>query len=130
MSSSNDKDEVTPGECHMCLAIPGKIIEISSDNPDSALVDVVSVRRRVDLGLLQDNRPEPGDWVVIHVGFAMSKISEQDAHDQMQTLRMLGEAVAALEEVSGYGFGEAYDSESNEARRREARKTAAGKLRN
>ena len=93
----------------MCLAIPGKIIEISPDNPDSALVDVVSVRRRVDLGLLQDDRPEPGDWVLIHVGFAMSKISEEDANDQMQTLRMLGEAEAAVQEVQGYGLGESND---------------------
>jgi hydrogenase expression/formation protein HypC len=87
----------------MCLAIPGKIIEISPDNPDSALVDVVSVRRRVDLGLLVDDRPVPGDWVLIHVGFAMSKISEEDALDQMQTLRMLGESEAAVQEVTGYG---------------------------
>ena len=63
----------------MCLAIPGKILEISSDNPTSALVDVVGVRRKIDLGLLQDDMPVPGDWVLIHVGFAMSKISEQDA---------------------------------------------------
>ena len=97
------------GGCHMCLAIPGKIIEISPDNPDSALVDVVSVRRRVDLGLLQDDRPQPGDWVLIHVGFAMSKISEQDANDQMQTLRMLGEAEAAMQEVRGYGLDESTD---------------------
>lgn len=95
----------------MCLAIPGRIIEISPDNPDSALVDVVSVRRRVDLGLLQDDRPQAGDWVLIHVGFAMSKISEQDAHDQMQTLRMLGETEAALQEVQGYGLGTDSDSE-------------------
>lgn len=92
------------GECHMCLAIPGKIIEISVENPDTAIVDVVSVRRKVDLGLLQDDRPQPGDWVLIHVGFAMSKISEQDAHDQMQTLRILGEAEAAMQEVEGYGL--------------------------
>ena len=73
----NDENESAEsfGGCHMCLAIPGKIIEISPDNPDSALVDVVTVRRRVDLGLLQDERPQPGDWVLIHVGFAMSKIS-------------------------------------------------------
>ena len=94
----------------MCLAIPGKIIEISPDNPDSALVDVVSVRRRVDLGLLQEDRPHPGDWVLIHVGFAMSKISEEDALDQMQTLRMLGETEAALQEVQGYGLGESSDT--------------------
>src|SRR5262245_25267872 len=105
MDDTIDNEEPSGG-CHMCLAIPGQIIEISPDNPESALVDVVSVRRRVDLGLLQDDRPQPGDWVLIHVGFAMSKISEQDAHDQMETLRMLGEAEAALQEVQGYGLEE------------------------
>jgi hydrogenase expression/formation protein HypC len=89
----------------MCLAIPGKVIDIS--DTDSALVDVVGVRRRVDLGLLQDDRPVPGDWVLIHVGFAMSKISEQDALDQMHTLQMLGESEAAVREVQGYGGEEA-----------------------
>jgi hydrogenase expression/formation protein HypC len=88
----------------MCLAIPGKIIEMSADNCDTALVDVVGVRRRVDLGLLADNRPVPGDWVLIHVGFAMSKISEADAIDQMQMLTMLGEQQAAMEEVAGYAM--------------------------
>jgi hydrogenase expression/formation protein HypC len=115
----NDESEFAalPGGCHMCLAIPGKIIEISPDNPDSALVDVVSVRRRVDLGLLQDDRPKPGDWVLIHVGFAMSKISEEDANDQMQTLRMLGETEAALQEVEGYGLADEHDGtgQSNRA---------------
>jgi hydrogenase expression/formation protein HypC len=97
----------------MCLAIPGKIIEISPDNPDTALVDVVSVRRKVDLGLLQEDRPRPGDWVLIHVGFAMSKISEKDAHDQMQTLRILGEVEAAMQEVEGYGLEDGGSSEPN-----------------
>src|ERR1700741_180809 len=91
--------DVSSGDCHMCLAIPGKIIEISAENPDTAVVDVVSVRRKVDLGLLQDDRPQPGDWVLIHVGFAMSKISEEDALDQMQTLAALGEAEAAIQEI-------------------------------
>jgi hydrogenase expression/formation protein HypC len=97
----------------MCLAIPGKIVEISSVNQDSALVDVVGVRRKVDLGLLQDDRPQPGDWVLIHVGFAMSKISEQDAVDQMNTLRMLGEAEGAIQEVKGYGLGDGNDTKVN-----------------
>ena len=88
----------------MCLAIPGKIIEISSDNRDSALVDVVGVRRRIDLGLLSEDKPVPGDWVLIHVGFAMSKISEQDAAEQMRTLSMLGEIDGAMQEVQGYGL--------------------------
>ncbi len=91
----------------MCLAIPGRIVEISSDNEDSALVDVVGVRRKIDLGLLHDDKPIPGDWVLIHVGFAMSKISEQDAADQMSTLRMLGEIDGAMQEVRGLGLEDA-----------------------
>lgn len=95
----------------MCLAIPGKIVELDSQNPQQAVVDVVGVRRKVDLGLLQDEPPVPGDWVLIHVGFAMSKISEADALDQMRTLTMLGEAEAAMQEVRGYGLeNEAQDA--------------------
>jgi hydrogenase expression/formation protein HypC len=107
-----DEIESLPGECHMCLAIPGKVIEIASDNPRSALVDVVGMRRKVDLGLLEDDRPVPGDWVLIHVGFAMSKISEADAMDQMRTLEMLGESEAAVQEVRGYGLDEVQEKQS------------------
>src|ERR1700681_3343639 len=97
-------DQRPAGGCRMCLAIPGKIVEISSGNTSLALVDVVGVRRKVDLGLLEDDKPVPGDWVLIHVGFAMSKISEHDALDQMNTLRMLGEIDGAMQEVRGYGL--------------------------
>jgi hydrogenase expression/formation protein HypC len=90
----------------MCLAIPGQIVQLYPDQPQTAMVDVVGVRRKVDLGLLQDQPPAAGDWVLIHVGFAMSKISEEDAAEQMQTLRMLGEAEAAMQEIEGYGLGE------------------------
>jgi hydrogenase expression/formation protein HypC len=92
------------GGCRMCLAIPGKIVEIAVGNQDSAIVEVIGVRRKIDLGLLQDDKPVPGDWVLVHVGFAMSKISEQDATDQMSTLRMLGEIDGAMQEVKGYGL--------------------------
>jgi hydrogenase expression/formation protein HypC len=88
----------------VCLAIPGKIVELDALNPQLAVVDVVGVRRKVDLGLLQDDLPVPGDWVLIHVGFAMSKISETDAADQMRTLAILGESKAAMQEVEGYGL--------------------------
>ncbi len=88
----------------MCLAIPGKIVELDGQKAHLAIVDVVGVRRKVDLGLLQDESPAPGDWVLIHVGFAMSKISEADAADQMRTLMMLGESEAAMQEVRGYGL--------------------------
>ena len=99
----------------MCLAIPGQIVELFPDQPTAAMIDVVGVRRRVDLGLLQDNLPVKGDWVLIHVGFAMSKISEEDALEQMRTLRMLGEAEAAMQEVQGYGLdGEEVEENENE----------------
>jgi hydrogenase expression/formation protein HypC len=88
----------------MCLAIPGQIVEVLREQRDIAVVEVTGVRRRVDLGLLEDDLPKPGDWVLIHVGFAMSKISEQDAAEQMRMLAILGEADAAMEEVRGYGL--------------------------
>jgi len=98
----------------MCLAIPGKIIEILDDDRNAAIVEVIGVRRRVDLGLLEDDKPVTGDWVLIHVGFAMSKVSEQDAIDQMKTLALLGETEAALQEVKGYGVAEPPDSNRSE----------------
>ena len=96
----------------MCLAIPGKIVELDLLNANQAVVDVVGVRRKVDLGLLADDPPIAGDWVLIHVGFAMSKISEVDALDQMRTLEMLGECEAAVQEVRGYGLEEIEDKAS------------------
>ena len=83
----------------MCLAIPGKIVEISGDNAELALVDVVGVRRKIDLGLLQDDRPVPGDWVLIHVGFAMSRIDEHEAAETLKILTELGEAQAEMESM-------------------------------
>jgi len=90
----------------MCLAIPAKVVELFPEEQNRALVEVVGVRRHIDTGLLADDPPNMGDWVLIHVGFAMSKISEEQALDQIQTLTMLGEQEAALEEVEGYGLGE------------------------
>ena len=91
----------------MCLAIPGRIVEILPGQPHLGTVEVAGVRRKVDLGLLQDESPAPGDWVLIHVGFAMTKVSEQDALEQMRLLSMLGEAEQAMQEVRGYGLADA-----------------------
>ena len=88
----------------MCLAIPGEIVELVAEQPNLGVVEVTGVRRRVDLGLLQDDLPGVGDWVLIHVGFAMSRISQHEAEDQMRILRVLGEDQAAMEEVRGYGL--------------------------
>lgn len=90
----------------MCLAIPGKIVELLEGDGDLGVVDVLGVRRKVHLGLLKDEHPIQGDWILIHVGFAMSKISETDALDQLRMLTVLGENEAAMEEVQGYGLGE------------------------
>ena len=95
----------------MCLAIPGKIVELLPEDRGLAVVDVLGVRRKVDLGLLQEDPPVTGDWVLIHVGFAMSKIGEADALQQMRMLTELGESESALEEVRGYGLG---DSETEQ----------------
>jgi len=85
----------------MCLAIPGKIVELFHEERDTAVIAVLGVRRRIDLGLLADDPPVTGDWVLIHVGFAMSKISEVDALDQLRMLTELGEQQSAMEEVQG-----------------------------
>lgn len=89
----------------MCLAIPGQLVEILPERDNLALVDVVGVRRKIDIGLLADENAQPGDWVLIHVGFAMCRISEEDALEQMRILNMMGEQAAALEEAAGYGLG-------------------------
>ena len=90
----------------MCLAIPGRIVEILPERENLALVEVSGVRRKIDVGLLDDDPARAGDWVLIHVGFAMSKISERDAADQMRILAMLGEDEAAMQEIEGYGLGD------------------------
>ncbi len=90
----------------MCLAIPGKIVDVLPERDNLALVEVAGVRRKIDTGLLVDDPAGPGDWVLIHVGFAMSRISEKDAEEQMRLLAMLGEDEAAMQEIEGYGLGE------------------------
>jgi hydrogenase expression/formation protein HypC len=65
----------------MCLAIPGQIVEIVDEFNRLAKVDVAGVRRNVNIGLLDVDGVGvgPGDWVLIHVGFAMSKVDEDEA---------------------------------------------------
>ncbi len=89
----------------MCLAIPGQIKSID-EHRNFAVVEVAKVRRKVNIDLLREEALQEGDWVLIHVGFAMSKISEEQAQEQMRLLAMLGETDAALEEMQGYTFDE------------------------
>lgn len=76
----------------MCLGIPGQIVELVADNEHLAKVDVAGVRRVINIGLLEDEPLGVGDWVLIHVGFAMSKIDEGEADRAMEGLRMMGQA--------------------------------------
>lgn len=76
----------------MCLGIPGEVVEILTDHPDLAKVDVSGVRRTINIGLLADEGIACGDWVLIHVGFAMSKIDEEEARSALEFLESLGKA--------------------------------------
>jgi hydrogenase expression/formation protein HypC len=76
----------------MCLGIPGEVIELLPDRPDLARVNVSGVRRVVNVGLLEREGVAPGDWVLIHVGFALSKIDEEEARSALAFLEGLGQA--------------------------------------
>jgi len=84
----------------MCLGIPGEVVEILTDRPDLARVDVSGVKRAINIGLLADEDVRPGDWVLIHVGFALAKIDEEEARAAMEFLEGIGQAyedeIAAL----------------------------------
>lgn len=86
----------------MCLAIPGQITEIVDEANRLARVDVAGVRRSVNVGLLDEDGTgvRPGDWVLIHVGFAISKIDEEEAVATRRLLEGMGaEYETELEEL-------------------------------
>jgi hydrogenase expression/formation protein HypC len=72
----------------VCLAIPGQIMDVVDEDNHLARVDVVGVQRNVNIGLLDD--VGPGDWVLIHVGFAISQIDEEEAQATRQLLEEMG----------------------------------------
>jgi hydrogenase expression/formation protein HypC len=74
----------------MCLAIPGEIVEFIDDNDQLVLVDVVGVKRRINIGLMEPGEVAVGDWILIHVGFAMSKVDEDEARATHDGLVRLG----------------------------------------
>ena len=92
----------------MCLAIPGQLIEFVDEPNRLAKVDVAGVRRTVNVGLLdaEDGGALAGDWVLIHVGFALSKIDEEEAHATLALLRGMGQDFEdAIEELKGSVIG-------------------------
>ncbi len=77
----------------MCLGIPGMVVEMRTDEHDHlAKVDVAGVRRTINIGLLEDEDLAVGDWVLIHVGFAMAKIDEAEAQRALEGLQLMGQA--------------------------------------
>jgi hydrogenase expression/formation protein HypC len=86
----------------MCLAIPGEVVEVLDQAHHLARVDVAGVRRTVNIGLLDgDAEARPGEWVLIHVGFALSRIDEREAQATLLLLREAsGEYDEALRELS------------------------------
>ena len=88
----------------MCLAIPGRIIEIVDEANRLARVDVAGVQRTVNIGLLDADGggAGAGDWVLIHVGFALSKVDEEEAAATLSLLAGHGRRLRAeLEELQG-----------------------------
>ncbi|GAB4199388.1 MAG: HypC/HybG/HupF family hydrogenase formation chaperone [Coleofasciculaceae cyanobacterium] len=79
----------------MCLGIPGQIVEITDVNQKLALVNVGGVRRQVNIAcIVDDDYPAEsciGDWVLIHVGFALNRIDEQEAAETLQLLKEIAD---------------------------------------
>jgi hydrogenase expression/formation protein HypC len=86
----------------MCLAIPGQIVEVTDRENRLAKVDVAGVQRTINIGLLDEDGigVDSGDWVLIHVGFAMSRVDEDEAIATRRQLERMGENYEAeLEEL-------------------------------
>ena len=86
----------------MCLAIPGQIVEMVDEVNRLANVDVAGVQRTINIGLLDEDglAVGPGDWVLIHVGFAMSRVDEEEAVATRRQLERMGaDYEAELEEL-------------------------------
>ncbi|MCM3872958.1 MAG: HypC/HybG/HupF family hydrogenase formation chaperone [Pyrinomonadaceae bacterium] len=82
----------------MCLAIPGKIVEIVDVDNRIAKVEVGGVKRNINIGMLGEDEATVGDYVLIHVGFAMSKVDEHEAHETLRVLKEIGEFDLELEQ--------------------------------
>src|SRR5919107_762409 len=91
MAPSPSEGAIYERRPRVCLAIPGRIIEVVDESNRLAKVDVAGVRRNVNIGLFDgDDAVGPGDWVLIHVGFAISKIDEDEARATRELLEGMG----------------------------------------
>jgi hydrogenase expression/formation protein HypC len=75
----------------MCLGIPGRVVEmVAGYGGQVALVDVEGARRKVNIGMLEGEPPGPGQWVLIHMGFAVERVTEEAAEEAMRGLELMG----------------------------------------
>ena len=85
----------------MCLGIPGRVVErVAGYGDQLALVDVLGVQRRVNIGMLDDDDQAalaPGDWVIIHVGFVVERVDEAGAEQALAGLELMGQPRDTLE---------------------------------
>lgn len=84
----------------MCLAIPGQIIEIVDAENQIAKVEVGGVRRNINTGMLNEDEAQIGNWVLIHVGFAMTRIDEHEARETLRVLEEIGQYREEFEQFS------------------------------
>lgn len=89
----------------MCVGIPGQIVEITDEATHTAVVDVAGVRRRINIACVLDAEHDHsacvGEWVLVHVGFAMSRIDEEEAIKTLELLRELGEIQQEMDNMQG-----------------------------
>lgn len=89
----------------MCIGIPGQIVALHEQQPDHAWAEVCGLRREVNIALVCDGQPHSliGGWVLIHVGFALSKLDEQEAQETLAALHAMEEVEADVALFLGAG---------------------------
>lgn len=84
----------------MCLGIPGRVVEPSAERADLARVEVEGVLRDVNVSLLEDDPPRPGEWVLIHLGFALQRMTEAEVEDARATMALLSDGEPAMKGIA------------------------------
>lgn len=91
----------------MCLGIPAQVVEVTNEDFHLATVDVAGVRRAVNVGLVSEGGlVRPGDWVLVHVGFALARLDEAEAAATLQLLQEMGQAYQDEVELLGDSPGD------------------------
>jgi hydrogenase expression/formation protein HypC len=110
----------------MCLGIPAQLVAGDTGHPDLAMVDMGGVSRAINVGLL-DDRPGPGDWVLVHMGFALQTMTAQEARDALDALGAEREAADREDALEAAMDAAAQAAEEAMAREAVAGEAVAGK---